>query len=182
MNVFTGSPLGLISGALFVTLMLGACISDVRSRRIPNRLVIALAVSGLVASVLSFGVATGLIRALSGLGVGLLVWIPFYAVRLIGAGDVKLFAAASAWLGVSGALEAALVAALLGGLLALIWMLRERGVVGSARALGLAIAAPASLMRGADERGPGSLRLPYGLALAGGAVVVAWWPGIILGS
>ena len=61
----------------------------------------------------------GLVRALSGLALGFSIWIMFHVAGGMGAGDVKLFAAAAAWLGPGGAWRAALVAALAGGVLSL---------------------------------------------------------------
>jgi prepilin peptidase CpaA len=180
--MFTGSPIGVISGLAFVALLLSACVSDVRTRRIPNRIVAALAIGGILYSILSFGAGAGAVRGLLGLGVGLLIWLPFHIVRLLGAGDVKLFAAASAWLGVSGALEGALVAALIGGALAIFWMVRARGVANSARSVAIAIVAPSTMMHNDAEGSSATVRLPYGVALAAGAAIVAWWPGMIIGS
>lgn len=180
--MFTGSPFGVISGLSFLALLLAVCVSDVRTRRIPNRLVATLAIAGVAFSVATFGAGAGMVHAFAGLGLGLVIWLPFHVVRLIGAGDVKLFSAASAWLGMRGALEAALVAALVGGVLAFFWMLRARGAAGSARALGLAVVAPSTLMREESERAAGSARLPYGVALAAGAAVAALWPGLVFGS
>jgi prepilin peptidase CpaA len=180
--MFTGSPIGVISGLAFVALLLGACVSDVRTRRIPNRIVAALAIGGMLFSMMSFGASAGAVRGLLGLGVGLLIWLPFHIVRLLGAGDVKLFAASSAWLGVSGALEGALVAALIGGALAIFWMVRARGVANSARSVAIAIVAPSTMMHNDAASSSASVRLPYGVALAAGAAFVAWWPGVIFGS
>jgi prepilin peptidase CpaA len=132
-------------------------------------------------SIVSFGLSGGLSRAVIGLAVGLAVWTPFYVLRLLGAGDVKLFAASAAWLGLRGALEAALLAALIGGALALFWMLRVRGIADSLRSLAVALSAPSVLMDTHVERQPQGVRIPYGVALAVGAGVIGWWPGLILG-
>ncbi|HJU91074.1 MAG TPA: prepilin peptidase [Gemmatimonadaceae bacterium] len=180
--MFSGSPTGVISGLAFVGLLLAACISDVRTRRIPNRIVAALAIGGVLYSILTFGASAGALRAVAGLGVGLAIWLPFHIVRLLGAGDVKLFSASGAWLGVTGALEGALLAALIGGALAIFWMVRARGVVNSARSVAIAIAAPSTMMHNDAKESPASVRLPYGVALAAGAAIVAWWPGVIFGS
>jgi Flp pilus assembly protein protease CpaA len=91
---------------------------------------------------------------------------------------VKLFAAAGAWLGPGGTWRAALVAAALGGALAIAMLVRERRtrqgfekvmVSVSTRSLTPLAVDPASRAR----------QLPYGVALACGALVVAWIPGIL---
>src|SRR5689334_14045450 len=110
---------GLVLGILFTA----ACVSDLRTRRIPNLLVLITAVAGIVAAVLTKSWSAGLIESGTGLGTGLVLWVPFYAFGMLGAGDVKLFAAASTFLGPRSALEASVYTALYGGVLALGYML-----------------------------------------------------------
>lgn len=175
--MFAGSPFRLIAGIVFTGLLLWACASDIRSRRIPNALVVALGLGGMVFSVGTTDVGEGLARGLSGSAIGLSIWLPFWLLRMIGAGDVKLFAAAGVWLGPWGAVQGALAAALLGGVLTIGWLIWERGLVHTGRGLLLWWAS-----RGAT--GTRSPRLvvdprhsvPYGVALALGVTLVAWLP------
>lgn len=112
---------------------------------------------------------------------GLIIWLPFWMLRMLGAGDVKLFAAAGVWLGPWSALEAALLAAAVGGVLALGWLVWKRGAAGAARTLALwvgSMRATRSVHPVVDARD--TLRLPYGLALSAGALIVGWVPGILL--
>jgi Flp pilus assembly protein protease CpaA len=97
---------------------------------------------------------------------------------------VKFFAAASAWLGPRLALDAALVSAALGGALALLWLLR-RGTWGSTAmpersGIGLAPRGDSPGAGGdeldARER---TIMLPYGVAMAAGLAVTAWFPHLI---
>jgi prepilin peptidase CpaA len=111
--------------------------------------------------------------------VGLVCWLPFYAFGWIGAGDVKLYAAAGAWLGPAGAFEGALIAALAGAILSLLWMLKAHGVKNTADTLGLAAASP-GMLSPASASGKRST-LPYGVALAFGAICAGWVPRILLG-
>lgn len=109
--------------------LLGAAVwHDLRSRRIPNRLVwtgmlagVALqtalpAGAGLYSA--PFG-ALGLGAALAGLALGLALLLPMYALGALGAGDVKLLAMTGVFLGPRELLGAALLTLLSGGLLAL---------------------------------------------------------------
>jgi len=91
---------------------------------------------------------------------------------------VKLFAAAGAWLGPMGAIEGAFIAALLGAVVALLWMLRRRGVKSSLETLGIAATLPAVL---ADAPGSNSKTrsLPYGVPMAAGALLAAWMPKLL---
>src|ERR1044071_4415808 len=117
-GVFSGSLFRLFAGGVFSVLLVIACVTDVRWRRIPNALVVTLALTGFAYSVWQDAWLAGLGRSLAGLSLGFAIWIAFFIVGAIGAGDVKLFAAAGAWLGPAATWRAALVAAALGGVLA----------------------------------------------------------------
>lgn len=102
---------------------------DVRSRRIPNQLIVAGTISAFLLHMMlapgsglfstPFG-SLGLGVSLSGFVVGLLLLLPFYAMRALGAGDVKLMAVVGAFIGPFGVLGATLLTMLAGGALALI--------------------------------------------------------------
>lgn len=99
--------------------------------------------------------------------------------RLAWSGDIKLYAAAASWLGPLHALEGALIAAVSGAVLALIWMIWTSGAKNVASTLAIAAARPSTLTPGSNSV---ALRktLPYGVALAFGAIVAAWMPGLLL--
>jgi prepilin peptidase CpaA len=178
--VFLGSPLKAIAGVLFFGLLAGACVYDVRTRRIPNQIVAALLACGLAFSLLATpGGIRGLGFGLGGLLVGLALWLPSWLFRLLGAGDVKLYAAASAWLGMRGALNGAICAAFVGGLVAVIWMLRYRGLRGSAMTFWAAAASPKSLVQPVVVGAAPTRMLPYSVALAAGAALAACIPHIV---
>lgn len=172
--MFSASPLSLAAGAVFTSLLLWAAFGDLRSRRIPNRVVLAIAVLGLLYSGISGGVS-GFGESVGGMGTGLLCWLPFYVLGWLGAGDVKMFAASGAWLGPMKALEGSLMAALIGALLALLWMLRVRGVRSSLETLTVATSSPRVLANSPKE-GDTKGTLPYGIAMAAGALLAAWLP------
>jgi prepilin peptidase CpaA len=74
----------------------------------------------LIIGVLTSGLH-GLFSTLGGLGVGLAMLLPFYAIGVMGAGDVKMLGVAGAFLGPQGALTAGLITFAAGALLGLIW-------------------------------------------------------------
>lgn len=106
-------------------MLLLAAFKDIRERRIPNGL---LVVAGVGALLLPLVVQSISVRALlAGASVGFLVFLPFYAVSAMGAGDIKLMAIVGAYLGPQGVLISALFTALAGGVLALGFALSRAG-------------------------------------------------------
>ena len=180
-SLFTTSTGAFVAGTIFTVLLAAACAADVRARRIPNTLVASLALAGLLYSaVAASSPARGVLGGLAGLGLGLALWLPFYALRWLGAGDVKLFAAAAAWLGPVRSIDAAFVAAIAGGVLAVGWMLWNYGLSGSTVTASLAVSSPRRFMsRPVDIRSRRAV--PYGVALAIGALAAAWFPNLLTG-
>jgi prepilin peptidase CpaA len=163
------------AGLLFTALLVWAAFGDLRNRRIPNRLVLAIALLGIGYSVVVRGI-TGLESGFGGMATGLVCWLPFYALGWLGAGDVKMFAASGAWLGPMKALEGSLVAALIGAVLALLWMLRVRGIRNSLETFTIATASPGVLSDAGKQSETERGTLPYGIAMAAGALWAAWAP------
>lgn len=101
------------------TLLILACVTDLRARRIPNVLTGTAAIGAVL-----FHLATGgwLVAAWSivGMVVGALLFLPMFALRGMGGGDVKLLAAVGAWLGPGHVVTAALATSIAGGVLALL--------------------------------------------------------------
>ena len=179
-SAFAGSVWRLAAGGVFSVLLIAACVTDVRQRRVPNGLVVVLAVLGLAFSVWVDPWLPGLGRGVAGLVLGFSIWIAFYVVGGMGAGDVKLFAAAAAWLGPAGAWHASLVAALLGGILSVGALLAQRRLREGAERVAIALSTMSMAPLGGVTPGVERKRyLPYGLALAGGAVLVGWFPDIL---
>lgn len=161
----------VLTFSLALMVLLGAAVvSDLRARRIANSINLLVLVLGLIQAV-SPGSGLGLWHAVLGVLVALVIWFPMFALRLIGAGDAKLMAASSAWLGWQGALTASLVTGAAGGVLGAYWLLRRYGMGRAAHALGLALRDPTQLRMQPFEARE---RVPYAMAVAVG-VLVAWW-------
>jgi prepilin peptidase CpaA len=158
------------SGAVFTGLLALAAYTDLRSRRIPNAAVAALLACGIAQAMVAVGPWPGLLFAIKGMLLGFALWLPLHLAGAVGAGDVKLAAAASSWLGVSGAIHAWVAGALAGGVLAVVVIARLDAWRRTATNLGLIFV---SLRAGrlavpvptASDRG-----LPYGVAIAAGAL------------
>jgi prepilin peptidase CpaA len=170
------SGLSPTSGAILL-IGLAACVTDFRSRRIPN----ALTFGSSAAAVVFFGLTNGWAGAAwstAGWAVGCALFLPWFLLGGMGAGDVKLLAALGAWAGPGNAVWIALYAAIAGGILALIVSL-YRGYLGEMlrnlwgllafwRVMGVQPHPELTLRTG---RGP---RLPYAFPITAGAVVVLW--------
>lgn len=169
---------GLVGRAVLTLLLIAACVSDLRTRRIPNTLVLSLALLGVVFSIGILGVAAGLKNAGAGWLTGFLVWLPFWLLGWLGAGDVKLFAGGAAWLGAWGALQAAGVAAVAGALLSIAWLGWERGVRVAVEKSLIAMVHPKILASPSAVVGNRRRLVPYGVALTVGLLVAAWLPSL----
>ena len=155
------------------SLVLVAAVWDVRTRRIPNRLVLPFLVAGLVFSAGWHGMA-GFARSMEGIGlavgtVGVICWL-----RGMGMGDLKLCAAVGAWIGFTQLAVALVITAMAGGAIAIVWAAQHR-------ALGESFDGAADLAFGVVRRGfrphpvlvldhPRALRIPYAPAIAIGTL------------
>lgn len=160
-----------------MALLAWACASDLRRRRIPNGLVLTMLATGLALSLAprAADADPGLLGALGGVAIGLAIWLPFHALGLLGAGDVKLIAAAGAWLGPRLVVDASLYGAIAGALVALATALSQ----GTLRAVLSSVAVRVGALQQGRWLALPSIaqarhQMPYGVALAIG-IAVAWW-------
>jgi prepilin peptidase CpaA len=161
--------------AAYLGLLGAAVVFDVRFRRIPNAIAATIAVGGVAAQVAYHGWLAGLVGLGGGLGIIILLWLPWTQGGL-GGGDVKLAGAAAAWFGLASLPVYVLTGALAGGIVALICYAlsrsQARGVIRSN--LGLA-----ALLRAWPVVGPGGegrVSVPYAVAIATGALCATWGP------
>lgn len=157
-----------------VIVLVIACITDLRERRIPNWLVVPFLVAGPLRAVLFYG-WTGLIDSLEGFALAALITGVLWWMRGLGMGDVKLCAALGAWIGPSQMMLALVLTALAGGILAVCWALYNGALRRALRgAWGLVLTL---LRKGTDAkedyslRRPGSLKMPYAPAIAVGTLI-----------
>jgi prepilin peptidase CpaA len=101
-----------------VVLVLFACVPDLRTRRIPNALTFGAALTALLFHGVTGG-WSGLLGAIGGWLLGAALFFPIFALRGMGAGDVKLLAAVGAWLGPAQVIWVALITSVAGGILGL---------------------------------------------------------------
>ncbi|ACL66339.1 peptidase A24A prepilin type IV [Anaeromyxobacter dehalogenans 2CP-1] len=141
-----------------------AAASDLASRRIPNALSLTVAVAGLAASTGPLQAASGLVAS----AICLALMLPLWRRRAIGGGDVKLLAAAAAWVRLEHLFVFGLAVALCGGLLALIVLARASAA--ELRLVRANAVASLAMSRPAVARSAGT-SIPYGVAIALGAAI-----------
>jgi len=119
-------PIPIYAMKLLLLLPLAAIVIyyDVRFRRIPNLVVVAALVAGLSINTSFLGFA-GALSSLKGLGLAFLPMFLMHIFGALGAGDVKLFAAVGAVVGVALVPMTFVVVVMLGAVLAVYSMLRS---------------------------------------------------------
>lgn len=123
-----------IAGLLAVWALAVAAF-DLRQRRVPNALLVLVAVPAIVAfPVVRHGLlGVGIEQSLIGLGIGALPYLPGYMLGKVGAGDVKLSGLLGFLLGAAGAFKAFVVGAFALGLIAGLFALRKSDPVHASR-------------------------------------------------
>lgn len=165
----------LIDGALAIVVLFAA-LCDLSNRRIPNWLTL----SGVG---LGFGIQavlggwSGVWTSAAGMGLALAVYVPLFALRALGAGDVKLMAAIGAIAGPFPWFVIFVATCLIGGAIALAVVIWKRRLLETlfntlllARAL-LQGRNPAAAAPHMDFRSPAAVALPHGLPIALAAFV-----------
>ncbi|PKO27022.1 MAG: hypothetical protein CVU36_21960 [Betaproteobacteria bacterium HGW-Betaproteobacteria-9] len=173
--------------ALLAVLLTLAVWNDARHRRIPNTLVLVTLLAGLLFHALgpqaitgglfsSEPSALGFWHALGGSLTGLLLFLPLHLLRILGAGDVKLFAAVGAFAGPAATVNLALCVLLAGGLLALGHMVMARNarlvMQNTLASLGQMLPGSAGSF---DAHTQTAWRMPYAVAIALGVAGYAAW-------
>jgi prepilin peptidase CpaA len=110
-----------------------ATFTDLRSRRIPNWLVLPFLLAGIVVSPwrpdwngIPRGFWHGLGQSIAGLAFGFLIYGFLFWMGGMGAGDVKLCAAIGAWIGPVQMFWALFFTAMAGGMMVLCWIVYRK--------------------------------------------------------
>lgn len=170
--------LPLLPAYFLIATLIVATFTDLASHRIPNLLLAPALSIALLSWVLSGGIG-GVLFSLAGLGVGLIMLLPFYAVGAMGAGDVKLLGVAGAFLGPYGALVAGLMTFIAGAVFGFIWICWRTVRPHVLHWVEVLISSHKGLPRLAtNSLATQSISgLPYAPAIATGALISIWQQG-----
>jgi prepilin peptidase CpaA len=172
--MLTQPALDGVAQVLLGILTMVAAGFDIRYRRIPNWLVLAGIVTGFIWKLYSSG-WSGLGHAAAGLGLGFALYFPLYLLRARGAGDVKLLAAVGSITGPGNCFWIFLLAAILGGVIAmviLVWHKRVRHTFFNLSFMMSDLAklrAPYKSSEELDVTTSKGMRLPHGVSILAGA-------------
>ena len=156
-----------------------AVITDLISRRIPNKLTAPVALVGLLLQLWAGG-WNGLLDGMLGFFAAFLIFLPFYLARWVAAGDTKLLMAVGACLGWRLGMLADLGTLLIGAIIAFVFLFLQGGLWSYLRRYGLM--AKCLLFSGQFAYIPpqsgetASARFPYALAIALGTLVALYGP------
>lgn len=166
--------------AILLTLVLGAAVYDVRYRRIPNWLTLAGVLAGFAMNIFlgwdSPQRWSGFFFALKGTGLAFGLYFVLYAIRAMGAGDVKLMAAVGSMIGWEDWFGVFILTAVVGGVMAVLVSIAKKRLGRTVWNVGFILSEmkqgrPAYLQREElDVRSPKAVGLPHGAMIAIGTL------------
>lgn len=172
-----GARLGLLAGFL-----LAAVFTDMETRKIPNKLVLAGIVIGLLAQAFLLD-GEGIVSALKGLVFGFGLFLPLYLLRVMGAGDVKLMALVGCFTGSPAIFGVVLCTLLAGGVLSLAFSLKMK-MLRQMLSNSIFMVLPGTAKIASDKPSANPVvinsvgTLPYAMAIAMGTAGYLVWQGI----
>jgi len=159
-----------------IALVIVTASTDLVCRRIPNLVVLVGLVGALAVQGCLHGPSSGSVNWLTGALTGFALLLPFYLMRGMAAGDVKLLLTIGAWVGPTLTLYIALATFILGGLWSVVATVRHGRFTQllanlqclAGGGLRTALQAPSAAPQGIESVGS----LPYGVAIAAGTIGV----------
>jgi prepilin peptidase CpaA len=165
--------------AALLLMVLAAAVSDIRSRSIPNWLTLGGIAAGLALNTYCTGLA-GLKFSAIGFGVAALLFLPLFALRFLGGGDVKIMAAIGALAGYENLLAIFIFDAIFGGIAALILVIVRGRFRKTLRNTGQMIVslfkgkAPYKENEELEAGGEKSLGMPRAVTIAAATLLILW--------
>jgi prepilin peptidase CpaA len=180
-------PIPVLASAMLIAWLTASTFTDLRARRIPNKLVLAGVASALALHALALESSAAALAGpewwspLAGAAAGFALMLPLHLLRAMGAGDVKLMAMVGAFIGPTAVATATLYTLLAGGLLSLAFMF-GRGVAAQTLANIRFMLTDWAVRAGSGQGArlaplqATAARLPYAVAIALGTGAALLWP------
>ena len=168
----------LVAASVTLLVILAVAVrEDLSSHRLPNGLTLGALALGIALQAYGGGL-DGFGLSVVGAAAGLASLLPFYLMKGMGAGDVKLMMAAGAFLGPVDAFVAVLLSLVAGAVIAVLIVVWRIASSTSVPALSGNGAAGASKMESAFTRAAAE-KFPYAAAIAAGVVATMWFRGLL---
>jgi prepilin peptidase CpaA len=145
-----------------------AAWTDLRSRRIPNWLTVPGLAIGIAMNAILLGWG-GVKLSLEGAGLGLLLLLPFVALKSLGAGDWKFVGALGAFAGPRLLIDLLFTSVFVAGAMALALVIYKRRLIQTFRNIGHILASLLTFRLPGQHvtlDNPDALKIPKGVALA----------------
>lgn len=167
------------SALLGLAVLLTAAVwTDLRCHRIPNVISLGGITLGLVFQTWLSG-WSGLATGLGGMTVGLLMLLPFYVLKGMGAGDVKLMATVGTFLGPTNVLLAVGLTLAVGGLIAFGILILRNGIGPALSRYWATLRCLVTTLNWSyippSTNEIAATRFPYAIAIASGTALSIWW-------
>ena len=170
---------------LLPVILVAASWIDLKQHRIPNFLTFSALIAGFSLQFLLQG-WQGLTYSLGGLAVGFLILMPFYIKGGMGAGDVKLMAAAGAFLGFKGALLAVGLTLFAGSIMGIFLLVLLGGIraamlryYGTLKLLFYSHSIDLSYMPPPPDEAA-AVKFPYAAAICVGTIAAMWYQSMFV--
>ncbi len=152
-----------------------AAVTDLKTRTIPNAMVMIGTGMGLILNIWMSG-AAGLKQSALGAVAGFCVFLPFFLLRGMGAGDVKLMGALGSCLGPLAILQTALAASFAGAAFAVAAAVRHGALrstfLNTGRLLRSWLTRGPRPSKELSLDNPRALKIPYALPIAAGSFFI----------
>jgi prepilin peptidase CpaA len=154
------SPPTELGTALVMVYVVMVAVIDIRTHSIPNALSATAAALGLIAQV-SLNGTPGLLSALAGAAIGLAMFLPFYVLRAVAAGDVKAMATVGVFLGAPATLFACAFTLIAGAMFGVSILLLQASAAATTRTRRFAYGGAIALGTLLTLVAPGALQLSF---------------------
>ncbi|MRH44323.1 hypothetical protein GH741_16895 [Aquibacillus halophilus] len=169
----------MILDILLFSMLVICVVTDLRTRKIFNKIIFPSLILALLFNAFLLG-WPGLISSLLGFLTGLAILLIPYLLGGMGAGDVKLLAVVGAIKGTSFVLVTTVYMAVAGGIIAIGFLLFRKGVFKRLKSIFYSLCGIRYGLKIPVASDGLHTTIPYGVAIAGGAVMAFVLNGVIL--